>query len=160
MRDKLRRELQFASLKDTLAESERLLTLGYSQNGNWTLGQILRHLRLVQDPSIDGYPRWMSLFAPLRPIMRRLLLPKLLSPNSPKGIPTSAPFKPHQVEGDQAADDAKEFQAFAESVRRFQEHQGEFYPHPGFGKLDRQRLEQVHAAHAAHHLGFLSPNES
>ncbi|MBL4883851.1 MAG: DUF1569 domain-containing protein [Planctomycetaceae bacterium] len=147
-----RRPLLFTELDAAVAECHQLAESGYQQNGNWTLGQICRHLRLVQDPSIDGYPKWMSLFAPIRPFMRRLLLPRLLGSNSPQGIPTSSVFIPPND-----LDDETELLSFTNSVRRFQNHAGDFKPHPGFGKLDRRLLEQVHAAHAAHHLGFLAP---
>jgi hypothetical protein len=146
------RELRFADLDSAVEEARSLLTAGYTRRGNWSLGQICRHLYLVQDPSTTGYPIWMSLFAPLRPIMRSILLPRILRGDSPKGIPTSPMFSPSNVD-----DDAAEVAAFAASVARFQAHQGSYYPHPGFGRLDRQALEELHAAHAAHHLRFLDP---
>lgn len=149
------RQLCFTDLDSAVAEAESLLASGYSPRGKWSLGQVCRHLRLVQDPSVDGYPRWMSLFAPLRPIMRRLLLARILRGDSPKGIPTSPVFAPPL-----GVDDATEVAALVASVARFQDHKGDYYPHPGFGRLDRQALAEVHAAHAAHHLRFLEPNDS
>ena len=88
------RELRFGDLLEAKEEARALLERGYTCRGNWTLGQICRHLCLVQDPSIDGYPAWMSLFAFLRPAMRRFLLPRLMSGDSPKGIRTSRAFVP------------------------------------------------------------------
>jgi hypothetical protein len=70
-------------------EARRLLESGYERHGNGSLGQICRHLRLVQDPSIDGFPKWMGWFAFLRPLMRRFLLPKLLRGASPTGYDPS-----------------------------------------------------------------------
>lgn len=146
------RSLRFADLDAAASDARDLLLAGYSRNGNWTLGQICRHLILVQDPSIDGYPKWMSWFAFLRPVMRRWLLPKLLREDSPRGIRTASSFvPPHDL------DDETEVLAFANSVARLQNHVGEFHPHPGFGRLSRERLLEVHAAHAAHHLRFLTP---
>ena len=121
--------------------------------GNWSLGQACRHLRLTYDASIKGYPKWMSLFAPARPLMRWLLLPRLLRGDSPAGIRTVAIFVPPAD-----LDDAAEVIAYSESVERFQRHDGYLHPHPGFGKMDHSAFEQFHAAHAAHHLGFLTPN--
>ena len=105
---------------------------------------------LVQDPSIDGYPAWMSLFAPLRPLMRRRLLPKVLRPDSPRGIRTAPMFVPPDN-----LDDAAEVDAFAASVNRLVHHSGSFAPHPAFGRLPRDRILEIHAAHAAHHLRHL-----
>ncbi len=31
-----------------------------------------------------------------------------------------------------------------------------YAPHPAFGRLPRERIEQIHTAHAAHHLRFLT----
>jgi hypothetical protein len=146
------RELRFASLDEAVAEVRRLQEAGYRRHGEWTLAQVCRHLCLVQDPAITGYPVWMALFAPLRPLMRRWLLPRLLSGNSPRGIPTAAVFVPT---GDVL--DEVETRKFEESVRRLQAHRGRFAPHPGFGRLDRETFEAIHAAHAAHHLRFLEP---
>ena len=149
------RSLHFDHLDAVVEEARSLLQSGYERQGNWSLGQICRHLRLVQDPSVDGYPRWMSLFAFLRPIMRRFMLPKVLSGNSPKGIRTMASFEPPED-----LDDAKEVVAFGESVDRFHAHRGEYAPHPAFGRQSRAVIEQIHCAHAAHHLRFLEPRNS
>lgn len=146
------RELHFDELNAAVEEARSLLNSGYSRSGKWSLGQICRHLRLVQDPCVDGYPKWMSLFAFLRPLMRRFLLPKLLGGDSPRGIRTASTFMPPTD-----LDDAAEIEAFAASVLRFHEHQGDYAPHPGFGRMSRDRIEEIHSAHAAHHLRFLSP---
>ena len=150
-----RRRLQFAHLGDSVAECQELLKSGYTRAGNWSLGQACRHLRLTYDASIDGYPTWMSLFAPVRPLMRRLLLPRLLRGDSPAGISTVSIFVP-------PADliDTEEVLAYSASIERFQRHDGHLHPHPGFGRLEHSAFEQFHAAHAAHHLGFLTQNRS
>ena len=147
------RNLRFENLDTAVADARLLLREGYTRQGNWTLGQICRHLTLVQDPSVDGYPKWMSLFAFMRPIMRRFLLPKILGDDSPRGIRTSSMFVPPEN-----VDDASEVEAFAKSVERFHRHVGEYHPHPAFGKQSRDMIEQIHSAHAAHHLRFLTPS--
>lgn len=144
------RDLKFATLEEAVVDARQLLASGYVQHGNWNLGQICWHLRTVQDPSIDGYPWYFSLFAFLRPIVRRTLMPRVLSGDSPKGIRTAPVFVPASE-----LNDDEEVAAFEESVERFLGHQGTFYPHPGFGRLDRETLHRIHAAHAAHHLRFL-----
>lgn len=147
-----RRRLQLETLDDVVCECRSLLADGYVQRGNWSIGQICRHLRLSQDASIDGYPRWTSLFAPSRPIFRWFLLPRLLRGQSPAGMPTLGILVPPNNLIDET-----ELQAFEGSVQRFLDHKGEYRPHPGFGRMDRASLEGLHAAHAAHHLGFLHP---
>jgi hypothetical protein len=149
------RELTFDDLNAAVEDARRLLRAGYTRHGNWTLGQICRHLTLVQNPSVDGYPKWMSLFAFLRPVMRRFLLPKVLSGDSPRGIRTASMFVPPAD-----LEDAREVESFATSVARFQAHAGDYAPHPAFGRQSRERIEEIHAFHAAHHLRFLSPKNT
>ncbi|WP_234824176.1 DUF1569 domain-containing protein [Bremerella cremea] len=146
------RELHFTDLPSAVREAEGLLAGGYTQMGNWTLGQICFHLRVVQDCSIDGYPWYFVLFAPLRPIVRRTLLPRVLKGDSPRGIPTTSIYVPGND-----LDDSVEVAAFAESTERLLGHTGSYHPHPGFGRLDRELCEKIYAGHAAHHLRFLRP---
>jgi hypothetical protein len=145
------RALRFENLDEAVVDARQLLAGGYEQHGNWSLGQICRHLVIVQNASLAGYPGWMSLFAPLRPLVRWWLLPKVLGPSSPRGIRTASIFVPPSD-----LDDATEVDAFATSVNRLRQHEGNYIPHPGFGRLPRDKLLEVHAAHAAHHLRFLT----
>jgi len=149
------RDLQFDDLDAALRDAEMLRDTGYHPLGNWTLGQICRHLVLVQNPSIEGYPAWMSMFAFLRPAMRRWLLPKVMQKNSPRGIRTAPMFVPPAE-----VDDSAEVDAFRESIERIDAYTGEFAPHPAFGRLPREEILKLHAAHAAHHLRFLVPEPS
>jgi hypothetical protein len=146
------RKLLFETMNESVEETNRLLESGYTKNGNWSLGQICSHMTITIAASLDGYPWWMSIAAPIRPVMRALMLPKLLRGNSPKGMKTAGQFVPPQ-----GLDDAAEVEKFANVVKRFQAHEGKLYPHPGFGKLSKKRLDHFHAMHAAHHLGFLAP---
>jgi len=148
------RDLQLADLDAAIDDARAMLDSGYDSLGNWTLGQICRHLVLVQDPSVDGYPKWMSLFAFLRPAMRRWLLPKLLSGDSPRGIRTASRLAPP---GD--LNDTAEVEAFSQSVARLKTHVGEFAPHPAFGRQSRERILAIHTSHASHHLRFLLPRK-
>ncbi len=146
------RRLKFETLDEAAQEASRLLESGYVRSGNWSLGQICRHLTLVQNPSIDGYPFWLSLFAPLRPVMRWWLLPKLLDIDSQPRIRTIKAFMPPDD-----SDDTFEVDRFHRSVDRMMDHTAPFAPHPAFGRVPRQTILQIHAAHAAHHLRFLQP---
>lgn len=146
-----RRKLNWTKLPETVDEMQRLLEHGYVQGGNWTLGQIACHMRKTVAASIDGYPWWMSVAAPLRPLIRRLMLGKLLRGDSPAGLPTAGMFVPPME-----SDDAAEVAEYEKTVARFLVHDGPYFPHPGFGRLKPDVLQHFHAMHAAHHLGFLS----
>ncbi|MCA9125867.1 MAG: DUF1569 domain-containing protein [Planctomycetales bacterium] len=52
-------------------------------------------------------------------------------------------------------DDITEVEAFAASVGRLLDYSGSFAPHPEFGILPREKILEVHTAHAAHHLRHL-----
>ncbi len=102
----MRRELHLACLDDAIGECERLLESGYSKSGNWSLAQICCHLRLSIECNMTGYPKYMTILGyPLRPILHYLILPRLLSGDSPSGIKTAGVFIPpddvvdeHEVE--------------------------------------------------------------
>ncbi|QEG42307.1 DUF1569 domain-containing protein [Roseimaritima ulvae] len=147
-----RRELKLDHLDDCLRECRRLLQTGYERRGNWSLAQICAHVRLTIEASLDGYPSWMTTIGyPLRPLLRRFMLPRLLAGNSPSGVKTAGMFVPPAD-----LDDAAEVDKFARCVERFRGHSREPHAHPGFGKMNLQEFGAFHAAHAAHHLSFLA----
>ncbi|GAA4426303.1 DUF1569 domain-containing protein [Bremerella cremea] len=146
------RDLRFENLSQAVAETESLLETGYERRGKWTLGQACRHLRVVQDCSIDGYPWYFGLFAFMRPFVRPFLLPRIMAGNSPIGVPTTSIFVPGED-----ADDATEASLYKESVARLENHTAPFHPHPGFGRLNHADMLRVYTTHAAHHLRFLEP---
>ena len=148
-----RRELTLDRLEDALSECTRLLDSGYTQAGNWTLGQMCLHLRLTMEANMHGYPRWMTaLGMPLRPILRAFALPRILAGNSISGIRTAGMFVPPR-----GLDDTEQVKLFEECVREFENHAEPLHPHPGFGRMTHEEFGRFHAAHAAHHLGFLIP---
>lgn len=147
-----RRVLKLENFPAVLQECQRLLDDGYRKGGQWSLGQICWHMRLTMDAHRQGYPLWMSLFAPVRPFFRKFLLPRLLAGDSPAGLKTASIFQPPE-----SVEDAGELRLLQESIVAFQKHQSPLKPHPGFGRLRRTDAETFHAAHAAHHLSFLLP---
>lgn len=147
----MRRDLTFEFLNQAVEESESLLCDGYSKSGNWTLAQIACHLRLTIEKNMLGYPRWMVIVGyPLRPFLRRLVLPKLLAGNSPNGFRTAGIFVPPEN-----LDDVSELDKFKKCVESFTESDQPLHAHPGFGDMSKDEFNHFHAAHAAHHLSFL-----
>ncbi|WP_145352696.1 DUF1569 domain-containing protein [Roseimaritima multifibrata] len=43
-----------------------MLDSGNDRHGQWSLEQICRPIVYGQDPIVDGYPKWMPLFASFR----------------------------------------------------------------------------------------------
>ena len=148
-----RRALSLKDFDEVKAELQSVADSGYEMAGEWTLGQICRHLRLDLTCSMDGYPKWMSLFAPVRPLMRAIFLPRVLRFESPSGMKTmSAMVPPGNL------DDDTELRSYLGEIDRFHGFSGRLHTHPGFGLKRREDLERIYAAHAAHHLSFLIPN--
>lgn len=152
MKTDCRRKVELHTFNEVKAEVATLLSGGYIKHGNWSLGQICRHLCLDLKSSMDGYPFWMYLFAPLRPFVRWYLLPRLLRFESPSAIPTMKRFVPPKDVLDES-----EVQGYFQQIERFAGHSDRFCKHPGFGFSDRKKLETIFSAHASHHLSFLAP---
>jgi hypothetical protein len=148
-----RRKLIFTNLDEALLEAKQLLKEGYAMTGKWSLGQICFHMRTTIEANMNGYPKWMTALGyPLRPFLRWLALPRLLSGKSPKGIKTAGMFVPPGH-----LDDAKEVELLNECVSKFLACSEPMHAHPGFGRMSKEEFVEFHAAHAAHHLSFLSP---
>lgn len=152
MAEPKRRKLHLEEFDSVLEECHRLLQSGYRKTGNWSLAQVCQHIRLTIDSSVAGYPLWMKLFAPLRPILRMMFLSRLLRGDSPAGLPTAPSYVPR---GDLV--DAEELKLLEQAIENFRSHEGAFHAHPGFGLNDREALERFHSVHTAHHLSFLLP---
>ncbi|MEM9941482.1 MAG: DUF1569 domain-containing protein [Planctomycetota bacterium] len=149
----MRRDLELEGFDSVLGECRSLLGNGYQRAGNWSLGQICRHIRLTIEANMNGYPWWMTLLGfPLRPILKLLLLPRIMSGRSPAGLQTAPSLVPPD-----GLDDDQEFQAFESCVGSFVRHTGPLYPHPAFGKMSHEEFGKFHVAHCIHHLRFLIP---
>ena len=149
----MRRELRLADLDALLGECRGLYESGYERRGKWSLGQMCCHLRLTMESNMRGYPRWMTVMGwPLRPVLRRFALPRILDGRSINGVKTAGMFVP--AEG---LDDGEELAKLERCVAAFRGWSEELHAHPGFGAMSKDGFERFHAAHGAHHLGFLVP---
>ena len=71
-----RRALHFDSFDDLLADAEQMASVKTKTLGNWSLGQILKHLAIAINTMIDGSDFMMP--APIRFVMRLLMKKKML----------------------------------------------------------------------------------
>jgi hypothetical protein len=147
-----RRELEFQSFDEALAEVDRLLTGRYQRRGNWDLAQTCDHLAYSFEGSVRGFdfgvPRMVQMLIgqyALRYVLRN----------------RRAPFRP-RVPRRLEPPSGKDPQACAlrlkNSISEFESHAGELAPHPFFGKITRDQWRQIHLFHCAHHLAFLHPH--
>jgi hypothetical protein len=147
----LRRDLNFRTSDEALAEVDRLLAAPYERRGNWDLAQVCDHLADAFDGSIHGY----SFAAPW--IIRALLgKPALWYVLRFRSIPIRA-RRPRDLDPQPGKDPAACAARLRESVRAFEASKDPLAPHPFFGRISREQWRQVHLFHMAHHLAFLHP---
>jgi len=143
----MRRVLAFDNLGELIPEVRRLIP-GHRTVGQWTLAQVCRHLAGTINGSMDG-------FNLRRHRVKRFFLSKrLLRYTYRHGItpgytvdPKLTP-PPHLNLDEEAA-------GLEQAVERYRSYRGRLRAHPLFGDLSRQKWDQLHCFHAAHHLSFV-----
>jgi hypothetical protein len=147
--------LQFNCVDDILADVERLaLSKEVRALGNWSNGQVLRHVAIVMNGSIDGAPKMMP--AVMQLMIRLLFKRRFLTRPMPAGfkLPAKASMLiPSQTSWEEGLNDIRRTlqRLKTESVRM---------PHPALGPLTREEWDRLHCRHAELHLSFLVPVET
>jgi hypothetical protein len=147
-----RRDLRFTSFDDLLADAENLVSSPQTRTlGNWPLAQLLTHLALGIDVSIDG-------IAAKAPWSTRLMGVFIKGRILREGVPPG--FKlPRDVEAGMfpaAASPQEALESLRRAVVRTQVEEMSAR-HPVFGKLSHEEWTQLHLGHAALHLSFAVP---
>lgn len=148
-----RRALTFATLDQVMPDVDRLLP-GHSTVGNWSLGQICNHLSSAVTASVEG----IAFKAPwlLRKTVAPIVLKRMLrTGRMPEGVKLPEHFWPKP-----GVDARAEAEALRAAIRLFAAHAGPVADHPFFGRMDRDRWDQLHRIHCAHHLSFVLPAAS
>jgi Protein of unknown function (DUF1569) len=146
-----RRNLDYQSFSELLADVDRLSRGPVKVLGNWSAGQIYRHLALIYNGSIDGYsitfPWYLRLAA-------RLLRKKIIGSPMPPGfrLPPdgAASVEPRPASTEEGL---AELQA---AVARM-EREDRRASHPIFGVMTREEWDRLHLKHASLHMSFLVP---
>lgn len=81
-----RRTVRYASLSELLSDAEQLSAMKTRTLGNWSFGQILKHIAMSLDSSIDG--AGFALPVPARWLMSLLMKRKFLTKH-PAGLQDS-----------------------------------------------------------------------
>jgi len=147
-----RRSLQFTCLDDIRADVEKLAQCKQINHlGNWTPGQVLKHLAMTMDNSIDGFPFQMPgiLRFVLRLTMKGRLLNKPMESgfNLPKRAAAMLPQPTTWEEG---------LTGFRRALGRLKTETRRA-PSPVIGPLTAEEWEQLHCRHSELHLSFLTP---
>jgi len=146
-----RRTLHFNSIDEMLADVDRLNQGPVTVLGNWSSGQVLKHLTIVMTASLDGFHHRAPWFVRLiGKVVKKKFLTKPMSAgfNLPKGA--ASEMVPGPTEW---ADVIGPFRA---TVRRLQT-EPQRMPSPFLGLLTREEWDRLHCRHAELHLSFLVP---
>ncbi|NOZ40887.1 MAG: DUF1569 domain-containing protein [Planctomycetes bacterium] len=145
-----RREITFATLDEVVADAERLVAANATTTGNWSLGQILEHLAVVMDKTIDGSENTPPL--PIRLIGRWFLKKRFLRNGMPAGYQLKGgiakEFLPEETDSQQALEHLRQ------AVQRLKNHK-EDIAHPFFGPLTHEEYVGINCRHAELHLSFV-----
>lgn len=147
-----RRNLDFKTFDDALAEAEQLLNHPYERRGNWDLAQACDHLA----DSFEGSVRGFDFGAPriIQSLVGQFALRYLLKHRR-------APFRPRvpkRLEPPSGKDPGACVSRLRNSIKEFESHPGDLAAHPFFGKITRDQWRQIHLFHCSHHLAFLHPS--
>jgi hypothetical protein len=144
-----RRKLDFVSYDELLADAETCATSPVKTLGNWSAGQIFRHLAVTYNNSIDGFPMTFPWYFRL---MCKLFKKKILSMSMPAGFKlqpeaakTMAPGPTSTAEG------LAELRAAVERIKRDPSR----VKHPAFGVMTEEQWTQMNLKHASLHMSFV-----
>jgi hypothetical protein len=150
-----RRRLRFQCYEDILDDVRKLAAGETRALGNWSLGQVCKHLALAIDKSIDST---MTFRVPLKTrVLVRIFRGRILSGRLPSGFqlpPEAAPLLPEP-----AATVSDGLAALEQAIARLRST-SQRVPHPVFGKMNPSQWDQFHLRHGEMHLSFIVPAES
>jgi hypothetical protein len=147
-----RRQLRFASLSDVVFDAERLVAAPNAKTiGNWPLDQLLTHLAIGIDGSIDG-------ISGKAPFVVRLVGPFIKARVFKNGLSPGfrLPKKLEAVAFPVGASPQEALEQLRGAVRRT-ENEKMTAVHSVFGKLSHDEWLQFHLRHAELHLSFAIP---
>lgn len=143
-----RRSVRYASLSELLSDAEKLAESEFHTLGNWSYGQILKHLALSIDSSIDG--TGFMLPAPARWLMSLLMKKRYLTQPIPAGFKSAAKFLPQETAIEEG------MAALRDAIERQQQEPNRAL-HPAFGKLSNEEWDAFNLRHAEMHMSFVVP---
>lgn len=152
-----RRNLHITSLKDAIADAQRLVASDHAGTldrlGNWSLGRTLGHMAFWMNLPFDGYP------PELRPpwivkLIARMMRNKFINGPMPAGFRIGK-FK----EGTMGTDELSTQEGF-DRFRRACERLDSTSPtcdNPVFGTMSHDEWKHLNLAHVNLHLSFFVP---
>lgn len=148
-----RRPVRYQSLDDLLADARQLASSEVEMLGNWSLGQILKHLAAAYEGSIDG----LDVKVPwLMKVMAKLLMKKkFLEDAVPPGFKITGANRKVLVAPDSISTD-EGLAALEKAVERLKTETTRAN-HPVFDRLSVDEWNAFHLRHAEMHMSFARP---
>ena len=146
-----RRKLAYTSLEEVLADADRLSSGPVKVLGNWSAGQVFKHLALAYHGSIDGIT--ITFPWPLR-LMAGVFRKKLISGQMPAGYTLPSEGTKAMAPGPTSTEEGlADLHAAVARLER-ESHRAK---HPMFGAIGKEEWHKIHLQHASLHMSFLVP---
>ena len=143
---------KFSSLDHLRARVQRIKPDNHHVSGNWTAAQNLYHLAGAFEGSVTaGLPAGYSkavrfILRPFRSVVT--------SYRFPPWIPIPAAIK-DKLEPPRNVDFLEQKSRLLNAIDAFEEHDGNWPPHPVLGRLTQSEWTGFHLRHSEHHLSFV-----
>ena len=150
-----RRELRFESVDQILDDAESMAGQETKTLGNWSEGQIYKHLAISFERSVTG-----SSFKPplpirlLAPLMKKRFLTKTMKP----GFKMPEKMKPDFMPPDEVSTEDG-LAALRTNIEKYKNAEV-LAPNSALGKMTREETDLLHMRHAEMHLSFIVPADS
>src|SRR5262249_17883222 len=139
----------YKSLHEVVEDADRLNAGQVQAIGNWSPGQIYRHLAIAFNGSIDGLPDSFPWYIRT---MGRLLKKRILSGGMPPGLKVppdvAKVVMPPETSTEQGLTELKAAVARLDREPRRARH-------PVFGEISKEEWNQIHLKHSNLHMSFL-----
>jgi Protein of unknown function (DUF1569) len=146
-----RRKLDYASFEELLADAERLSAGPVKSLGNWTPGQIFRHLAISYNGAIDGLAIKFPWFFRM---MVKLFKKSLINGQMPAGYK----MKPENARiTEPGPTSTKEGLAELRAAIARLKRETHRAVHPLFGNVTSEEWDKIMLKHGSLHMSFLVP---
>ncbi len=146
-----RRRVHYDSYDEALADAERLAAIPVRTLGNWSYGQILRHLAKTVNMTIDGTS--LKAPAPIRLLARLFLKKRMLTRTLSPGFRLPKRARSLLPEETSVAEGLELFRAAVQRTRT----ESQRAPSPLLGKLTPEEADQFQLRHIEMHMSFVVP---
>jgi uncharacterized protein DUF1569 len=148
-----RRTVCYNSYDELLADAERLATIENRTLGNWSLGQIYKHLAKAIHMTIDGPP--FLLPWPMRIAFTLFMKKRMLQKSLPPGFKLPKKAEHMLPEPTTTADGLELLRAAVQRVKSTPQRG----LHPAFGKMGPGEWDQFQLRHCEMHMSFVVPTD-